>query len=63
VTDRFSTWLGIVFLVIVLVSPGGVVGLLESGVTWLRRHLPGARPPAVPSAPVTPVPLSTRSAL
>lgn len=63
VTDRFSTWLGIVFLVIVLVSPGGVVGLLESGVTWLRRHLPGARPPAVPSAPATPVPLSTRSAL
>ena len=25
-TDRFTTWLGVVFLVIVLVSPGGVVG-------------------------------------
>ena len=30
VTDRFSTWLGIVFLAIVLLSPGGVVGALIS---------------------------------
>ena len=40
-TDRFTTWLGVVFLVIVLVSPGGVVGVLGSAGTWIRRHLPG----------------------
>jgi branched-chain amino acid transport system permease protein len=63
-TDRFTTWLGVVFLVIVLVSPGGVVGLLGSAGTWVRRHLPGPPPaPAVPSAAPPPVPVSSRSAL
>ena len=51
-TDRFSTWLGVVFLVIVLVSPGGVVGVARQprpGRPAPRR--PGrARPPgALPS--------------
>jgi branched-chain amino acid transport system permease protein len=63
-TDRFTTWLGVVFLVIVLVSPGGVVGLLGSAGTWLRRHLPGHHlPPAAPVAPAPPVPVSSRGAL
>jgi branched-chain amino acid transport system permease protein len=63
-TDRFTTWLGVVFLVIVLVSPGGVVGVLESVGTWVRRHLPGAPPaPAVPPAAALPVPVASKGAL
>lgn len=57
-TDRFTTWLGVVFLVIVLVSPGGVVGILGSVGTWLRRRLPGDHgvpAAAAPAAPVTAV--------
>ena len=37
-TDRFSTWLGVVFLVIVLASPGGVVGLLADVDARVRRR-------------------------
>jgi len=33
--DRFNTVIGVVFLVIVLLSPGGLLGLWESG----RRRL------------------------
>jgi branched-chain amino acid transport system permease protein len=58
-TDRFATWLGVVFLVIVLVSPGGVVGLFTTGSAWVRRRLtPEAGgavvepPPSVPPLPV-----------
>jgi branched-chain amino acid transport system permease protein len=60
-TDRFTTWLGVVFLAIVLASPGGVVGALGSAVTWVRRRLGGGSPPA--QAPVTPatVPVSASS--
>jgi branched-chain amino acid transport system permease protein len=62
-TDRFTTWLGVVFLVIVLVSPGGVVGALGSVGTWVRRRLPGEPPaPAVPAAAVLPVPVSSKGA-
>jgi branched-chain amino acid transport system permease protein len=55
VTDRFDTWLGVVFLVIVLVSPGGVVGILGSAYTWLGQRLAGDGPtrstePPPPSA-------------
>jgi branched-chain amino acid transport system permease protein len=57
-TDRFATWLGVVFLVIVLVSPGGVVGLFTTGSAWVRQRLaPGAAPE--PAAPVPPVPVAT----
>jgi branched-chain amino acid transport system permease protein len=63
-TDRFTTWLGVVFLVIVLVSPGGIVGLLSSADAWIRRRLPGDHPaPAAPVAPAPPVPASSRGAL
>jgi branched-chain amino acid transport system permease protein len=56
-TDRFATWLGVVFLVIVLVSPGGVVGLFATGSAWVRRRLtPGPvgsdSPAGVPPLPV-----------
>ena len=60
-TDRFTTWLGVVFLVIVLVSPGGVVGVLGSVGTWIRRRLPGGPPaPAVPARAALPVPVSSK---
>jgi branched-chain amino acid transport system permease protein len=64
-TDRFTTWLGVVFLVIVLVSPGGVVGALGFVGTWVRRHLPGGPvEPAIPvAAPAPPVPVSSNGAI
>ena len=37
--ERFNTLIGIVFLVIILVSPGGIVGLWEQG----RRSPPRGR--------------------
>lgn len=51
-TDRFMTWLGVVFLAIVLASPGGIVGALSSGTGWLRRRL-GHEQPDAPAGPVT----------
>ncbi len=36
--ERFNTILGVVFLVIVLVSPGGLVGAWERGVDRVRRR-------------------------
>jgi branched-chain amino acid transport system permease protein len=53
-TDRFTTWLGVIFLVILLVSPGGIVGLFTTAADWvgkqlLRRSGPvGATPARVP---------------
>ncbi len=54
---RFNTWIGIVFLVIVVVSPNGLIGLWEQGLhRWTRtpraeaeavetgEHLPEAEP-------------------
>lgn len=38
-TDRFSTYLGLVFLAILLWSPDGVVGGLEGVGRWIRRRL------------------------
>src|SRR3954465_11020879 len=43
--ERFNTLLGILFLIIVLVSPGGLVGALESGVDRLRRRNGGGGAP------------------
>ena len=59
-TDRFATWLGVVFLAIVLLSPGGVVGLFTSGSEWVRRRLaPAADPVLAPSPAPPPVPVSS----
>jgi branched-chain amino acid transport system permease protein len=43
--ERFNTLLGIIFLIIVLASPGGLVGLWESGIDRLRRRNPGGGAP------------------
>lgn len=59
-TDRFATWLGVVFLVIVLVSPGGVVGLFTTGSAWVRRRLTSDGPAVAESlAAVPPVPVAS----
>jgi branched-chain amino acid transport system permease protein len=63
-TDRFTTWLGVVFLAVLLVSPGGVVGALTSLGRWLRGQLTGAAPaPDVPEAVALPVPASPKGAM
>jgi branched-chain amino acid transport system permease protein len=42
-SERYPTWLGLVFLVVVLASPGGLMGLWHSGVSRLERRLrPGS---------------------
>ncbi len=46
--ERFNTLIGIVFLVIVLLSPGGLVGLWESGRERLERRRPGGDAPRSP---------------
>ncbi len=39
--QRFETWFGIIFLVIILLSPGGLMGLWTSFTDRLERTLPG----------------------
>ena len=46
--ERFNTLIGLVFLVIVLLSPGGLVGLWESGRERLERRRPGGDGPRGP---------------
>ena len=48
--DRFETIIGVIFLVIVLASPGGLVGIWES--VWARRKR-GAGPTESPGMPAT----------
>jgi branched-chain amino acid transport system permease protein len=49
--ERFNTIIGIVFLLIVLLSPGGLVGLWEDGRARLRRgRQEEGGPPAAPAA-------------
>ena len=53
--ERFNTLIGVVFLIIVIVSPGGLVGLWERGRERVRRRGPppgtvGAEPEASPAA-------------
>jgi branched-chain amino acid transport system permease protein len=43
--ERFNTIIGVVFLIIVLLSPGGLMGLWEEGRDRVRRR----RPPQAPS--------------
>jgi len=47
---RFETWFGIVFLAIVLISPGGLMGLWSSLENVVRRAL-RRRAPAGPHEP------------
>ena len=37
-SERYPTWLGLVFLTVVLASPGGLMGLWHSGVSALERR-------------------------
>ena len=57
-TDRFATYLGIVFLAIVLISPGGVVGALSWATAWVRRRLfhDGTRVPEPPTSAAALIP-------
>jgi branched-chain amino acid transport system permease protein len=47
--ERFNTLLGIIFLIIVLASPGGLVGAWESGIDRLRRRRQGGGAPPTTS--------------
>ncbi len=49
VGQRFNTVVGVIFLAIVLVSPGGLMGIWQSITDFLASRLSG-RPPARPSA-------------
>jgi branched-chain amino acid transport system permease protein len=49
--ERFNTLLGIIFLIIVLASPGGLVGLWESGSDRLRRRRRGGSAPRTTTTP------------
>ena len=40
--SRFSTAIGVIFLVVVLVSPEGLMGLWERALGTLRRREPGS---------------------
>jgi branched-chain amino acid transport system permease protein len=44
ISDRFHTVIGLVFLLIVVASPGGLLGLWERGLGRLRRPAPAAAP-------------------
>jgi branched-chain amino acid transport system permease protein len=48
--ERFNTLIGVIFLVIVLVSPGGLVGIWEQGKERFRGALGGGRARAGPAA-------------
>jgi branched-chain amino acid transport system permease protein len=54
-SERYPTWLGLVFLTVLLASPGGLMGLWHGAVEWLGRRLTaGRRPqPAQPEAVAT----------
>jgi branched-chain amino acid transport system permease protein len=52
--ERFNTLIGVVFLLIVLVSPGGLVGIWEQGRERLGGALGGGRTRAGPAAPEGP---------
>jgi branched-chain amino acid transport system permease protein len=53
--DRFHTLIGVVFLVIVLVSPNGLIGLWERVTSGRRRAVPGDITQERSSAEPTPV--------
>jgi branched-chain amino acid transport system permease protein len=55
IADRFHTLIGVVFLVIVLVSPNGLIGLWERVTVGRRRAVPGDLTQERGSAEPTPV--------
>jgi hypothetical protein len=50
-----------VFLAIVLLSPGGVVGMFTTATRWVRQRLvtDGTPTPVIESAPAPPVPVAS----
>ncbi|HZT45287.1 MAG TPA: branched-chain amino acid ABC transporter permease [Gaiellaceae bacterium] len=38
-SERYPTWLGLVFLLVILVSPGGLMGIWHGGMARLERRL------------------------
>jgi branched-chain amino acid transport system permease protein len=42
-SERYPTWLGLIFLAVVLASPGGLMGLWHAGVGTLSRRLAAGR--------------------
>ncbi len=55
ISDRFHTVIGVIFLVIVLVSPNGLIGLWERATAGRRRTIPGDITQERGSAEPTPV--------
>jgi branched-chain amino acid transport system permease protein len=53
--DRFNTLIGLIFLIIILVSPGGLVGAWEQASDWIRARLGGQPRGAAPEAAAAPV--------
>jgi branched-chain amino acid transport system permease protein len=53
-SERYPTWLGLVFVLVLLVSPGGLMGIWHRAVAQLGRWLTGGRRPqeAVPPEPI-----------
>jgi branched-chain amino acid transport system permease protein len=49
--ERFNTVIGLIFLAIVLLSPGGLTGIWTSATGYLRRHLGGRGRPQAPEEP------------
>lgn len=60
-TDRFATWIGVVLLAIVLLSPGGLAGLVADGSDWVRRKLRTNPRDITPPPMKLPVPTSRGS--
>ncbi len=38
-TERFETWIGVIFLLVVVVSPGGLMGVVSALDARVRRAL------------------------
>jgi branched-chain amino acid transport system permease protein len=55
ISDRFHTVIGLIFLVIVLVSPNGLIGLWERATVGRQRTVPGDITQERGSAEPTPV--------
>jgi branched-chain amino acid transport system permease protein len=52
--ERFNTLLGLIFLAIILISPGGLVGAWEQGRDWIRSRRGEPAPAEAEEAPAAP---------